>query len=169
MSAEDRKLIMDWQNTEEARRLRRRAAILRRERLAREAAERDIAEVETEPEGGDEPEGTSTSGAADGGYVVASDASSGRSSPAPLVEPVVIVQQRAHRQAHAWATMGTDLMVRLELVALEMREQREGRPSTAPVDACELHIAWDRMVRAVSCDDHQGCLFDTSRLSSDDD
>ena len=142
-------------------------AYRRRRRLAREAAEKAIAEADTEPEGGDEPEGTLTGQARDGGYVAASDTSSGRGSPAPLLDPVVVVQHRAHRHAHAWAAMGADLMVRLELVALELREQRAGRPSTAPVDACELHIAWDKMVRAVGCDDHQGCLFDTSRVSSD--
>ena len=134
-------MIMSWQNTDEARKLRRQAAILRRdrvtrealqrgiadaERLAREAAVLDIADTETEREGGDEPEVPSTSGAADTGYVVASDASSGRNSPAPLEDPVVVVQHRAHRQAHAWGSMGTDLMVRLIGQAGASRPGNEG-------------------------------------------
>ena len=183
MSAEDRKLIKMWQDTGEARRLRKQAAILKKEwvtraalqrgiaeaeRLAREAANADFADADTESEGGDGPEVLSTSGATDPVYVVASDASSGRTSPAPLNDPVAVLQHRAPHQAHAWSSMGTDLMVRLEQVALQMRGRRDGRPSTAPVDACELHMAWDRMVRAVDCDNQQGCLFDTSRVSSDD-
>ena len=187
MSAEDRKLIKMWQGTGEARRMRKQAATIRwgrltwaalekgiaeAERLVWEAADRDFADIDTESEGGDGAEVPSTSGAAVPVYEVASDTSNGRASPAalndPSTDPVAVVQHRAPHQAHAWSSMGTDLMVRLEQVALQMREQRDGRPSTAPVDACELHIALDRMVRAVDCDNQQGCLFDTSRVSSDD-
>ena len=187
MSAEDRRLIKMWQGTEEARKMRKQAAGARKrrltrtalekgiavaQRLAREAANQDFADQDTESEGGDRAAVQSTSGAAAPRYEVASDTSSGRASPAPLdkpsTDPVAVVQHQAPCQAHAWSSMGTDLMVRLEQVALRMRGQRDGRPSTRPVDACELHIAWDRMVRNVDCDSEPGCLFDPSRVSSDD-
>ena len=186
MLAEDRRLIKTWQGTDEARKMRRQAGDARKRRLTRQALERgiviaqrlareqaneDFADLDTESEGGDGAAVQSTSGAVAPRYEAASDTSSGRASPVPpdqpSTDPVVVVQHQAPCQARAWSSMGADLMVRLEQVALRMRGQRDGSPSTRPVDACELHIAWDRMVRNVDCDE-PGCLFDASRVSSDD-
>ena len=196
MSTEDRRLIKMWRGTEEARRMRREASEARKrmrtraalargialaERLGREQADEDFAAQSTESEGGGEAAAMqstsgaavqSTSGAGAPMYEADSDASSGRASPVPSDQPstpptVAVVQHQAPCQARAWSSMGADLMVRLERVAIRMRGQRDRSPSTRPVDACELHIAWDRMARNVDCGE-PGCLFDTTMASSDE-
>ena len=148
---------------------------MRRRRLAAETRRGEeeqgqdggISDAETEAGASAEPVGAVVVQGG-GEYVPASDSSDGGESPAPLPDPVAVVPHRAHRHASAWATMGAELMDQLELVALKLRERRAGRHlSTAPVDACEMHITWDKMVRAVNCDDNTGCLFDTSRASTD--
>ena len=104
-----------------------------------------------------------------GNLVVASDStSSGRQSPEPLLGPGPGTLHGFPYHARAWASMGDDMMERLEQVAVGLRlQQRVWHHSRAPVDACELHIAWDKMVHAVNCDGDLACLFDTGRVSSD--
>ena len=171
------------------KRMRTRAALDKgiafAQRLAREQAAEDLAAQSTESEGGGEAAAVPSSsgaavqsacGAGAPQYEVdsnASDASSGRASPVPSEHPstppvVAMLQHQAPFQARAWSSMGADLMVRLEQVAIRMRGQRDGNPSTRPVDVCELHIAWDRMARNVDCRE-PGCLFDTGGVSSEDD
>ena len=99
------------------------------------------------------------------GNLTADSSSSGRQSPEPLPGPRPGMLHGFPYHASSWASMGPDVMERLERVGL--RIQREGwQHSMAPVDACELHIAWDKMVRAINCDGDLGCLFDTGRASS---
>ena len=183
--------------SEARKRMRTRAALEKgiafAKRLAVEQAEEDFAAQSTDSEGGGEAAAVqpasgvaipstsgvgvqSACGAGEPLYEVdsdASDTSSGRASPVPSDHPsitpvVAVLQHQAPCHARAWSSMGADLMVRLERVAIRMRGQRDGNPSTRPVDACELHIAWDRMARQVDCD-APGCTFETGRVSSEDD
>ena len=102
--------------------------------------------------------------------VASSSSSSGRQSPAALPGPGPGMLHGFPYHARAWASMGPDVMERLKRVAVGLRLQWEGcQHSRTPVDACELHIAWDKMVRAVNCDGDLACLFDTGRVSSDSD
>ena len=174
-------IVEAWSYGSAEEELRRQTALWRGRRLRAEAEARrvagevvaNISDAETESVGDgarSEPEGAVVDRDQASDQEVASDGgSSGRGSPAQLGDPAVVVQYRAHRHAHAWGTMGLDLMERLELVALEMRGQRGGQPSLAPVGACELYLVWDQLVRAAGCDTNPGCLFDTVRVVSDSD
>ena len=174
-------IVEAWSYGSAEEELQRQTALWRGRRLRAEAEARRVAgevvdnlsDADTESFGDgarSEPEGAVVDRDQASDQEVASDGgSSGRGSPAQLGDPAVVVQYRAHRHAHAWGTMGVDLMERLELVALEMRGQAGGQPSLAPVGACELYLVWDQLVRAAGCDTNPGCLFDTVRVVSDSD